>query len=339
MFLLLIHFYFIPPAIPCAPAPLAGQQLLITKEEALIIWDGKTQHFIRRGAFKSDADNFGFIVPSPTLPKLEEVDDSILFKLYQKTKAKYTRKDRWRPNLIPLLAYTFLYAGDSAPEKSIVVDLVKVAGMDAAVLKAENGDVLGNWLMQNNYPFSPELKEWAQHYIEKGWYLTAFKIDKGSEKTPVVESKLVHMQFESKRPFFPYKEPKSTKSSLEGSRTLRIYMISEQPPTPKIGDGSTVWKGKVVYAKEGDFGSLFKDSSLQKLIPKNAWLSEIEDSSNPRPGTDELWLDANSAPETIERQPIVVERKRSIPVPLDVVLIIVGIGFWLFKKKNAFTDE
>ena len=175
-------------------------------------------------------------------------------------------KEYWRPDFFPLLAYPLLFtAGDSSPVKSIVVEQVKVAGMDAAVLKAEDSADLAAWLVKNNYPFRPELKEWVQYYIAQGWYLTAFKIDKGGRKATNLESQLIHMQFASKRPFFPYKEPQSAMLSAGSRRSLRVYMISPQPPAPQLGDGSTQWRGKVVYAKAGNYQSLFQGTALFKM--------------------------------------------------------------------------
>ncbi|MGH9753182.1 MAG: hypothetical protein ACREA2_10400 [Blastocatellia bacterium] len=54
----------------CAPAPRPGQFVRIAEESAIIIWDEKTrtQHFIRRATFDTDAPDFGFLVPTPTEP-------------------------------------------------------------------------------------------------------------------------------------------------------------------------------------------------------------------------------------------------------------------------------
>src|SRR5262249_14088468 len=60
----------------CAVAP-AGKPVVNADQTVIIIWDAatKTQHFIRQASFKSEADDFGFLVPSPTQPELEEAGD------------------------------------------------------------------------------------------------------------------------------------------------------------------------------------------------------------------------------------------------------------------------
>ena len=43
-------------------------------QTVILIWDPatKTEHFIRKAAFQSAADDFGFLIPSPTQPELAE---------------------------------------------------------------------------------------------------------------------------------------------------------------------------------------------------------------------------------------------------------------------------
>src|SRR5690606_32562080 len=63
----------------CAPAPPEGVEVSILAEQAVIVWDeaAKTQHFIRRADFSTEARSFGFLVPTPTKPTLESAPDAI----------------------------------------------------------------------------------------------------------------------------------------------------------------------------------------------------------------------------------------------------------------------
>src|SRR5437870_10698415 len=58
----------------CCPAPPSGKPVVNADQTVVILWDAatKTEHFIRRASFKSDADDFGFLIPSPTRPDLNE---------------------------------------------------------------------------------------------------------------------------------------------------------------------------------------------------------------------------------------------------------------------------
>src|SRR6188472_4198719 len=72
----------------CAPAMRAGDTVRVAEESALIFWDAasKTQHFIRRAQFDTKAQDFGFLVPTPSRPALSEVDDAIFGHLLELTK-------------------------------------------------------------------------------------------------------------------------------------------------------------------------------------------------------------------------------------------------------------
>src|SRR5208283_1290712 len=58
----------------CCPAPPPGKPVVNADQTVIILWDAakKTEHLIRKASFKSDADDFGFLVPSPTQPELAE---------------------------------------------------------------------------------------------------------------------------------------------------------------------------------------------------------------------------------------------------------------------------
>jgi hypothetical protein len=66
------------PLWGCAAVSRARQRVEIADESAIIIWDAstKTEHFIRRASFTTPADDFGFLVPTPTKPALAEASDS-----------------------------------------------------------------------------------------------------------------------------------------------------------------------------------------------------------------------------------------------------------------------
>ena len=52
----------------CCPAPPSGKPVVNADQTVILIWDPatKTEHFIRKATFKSEADDFGFLIPSPT---------------------------------------------------------------------------------------------------------------------------------------------------------------------------------------------------------------------------------------------------------------------------------
>src|SRR5436309_8226619 len=65
---------FAPLTPACCPAPPSGKPVVNADQTVILLWDAatKTQHFIRKASFQSEADDFGFLVPTPSLPELEE---------------------------------------------------------------------------------------------------------------------------------------------------------------------------------------------------------------------------------------------------------------------------
>ncbi|MCE9533607.1 MAG: DUF2330 domain-containing protein, partial [Planctomycetes bacterium] len=92
----------LPTSDACAPAPPRNVIVEIASESAIIVWDSqnKMQHFIRRAAFNAKGTgeepvkDFGFIVPTPTQPTLEEADDKAFSELATITAPKTETKPR-----------------------------------------------------------------------------------------------------------------------------------------------------------------------------------------------------------------------------------------------------
>src|SRR5688500_11744942 len=73
------------PVEGCCPAPRSGESVVNADQTIVMVWDAaaKTQHFIRRASFKSQGEDFGFLVPSPSRPELAESGDAA-FPVLQK---------------------------------------------------------------------------------------------------------------------------------------------------------------------------------------------------------------------------------------------------------------
>src|SRR5262245_5903949 len=71
---LLVASLIATPARSCWVAMRLNVPVVNADQTVLMIWDEatKTQHFIRQASFKSDADDFGFLIPTPAQPDLQE---------------------------------------------------------------------------------------------------------------------------------------------------------------------------------------------------------------------------------------------------------------------------
>src|SRR5262249_60607618 len=85
-----------PPIPACAPAPPLGKPVVNADQTVIILWDAanRTEHFIRKASFQSEADDFGFIVPSPSQPELEESGSDAFPYLQKLTEPEVRRRLR-----------------------------------------------------------------------------------------------------------------------------------------------------------------------------------------------------------------------------------------------------
>jgi hypothetical protein len=231
-------------AVACAVAPPRNKQVQIADETAIILWDpaSKTEHFIRQASFSTDAQDFGFLVPTPSKPTLEEANRDAFSLLATITAPRVVKQSRpsggggcgCAAAKAPKGA-----AGKADPGAVRVLDEKRVAGLDAAVLEADDAKALTKWLGDHGYQSSPALTDWLAPYIKDHWKVSAFKIARveGKKESGAVGTTALRMTFKTDRPFFPYREPASqrdpTKAKWKGkdsppSRLLRVYFLGEK---------------------------------------------------------------------------------------------------------------
>mgnify|MGYP003349038515 CR=1 FL=1 len=318
----------------CAPAPPPGSYVEIAEETALIVWNARTkqEHFIRRGAFRTEARDFGFLVPSPTKPELGAVPDKALTQFAPLLQPPLIHERSYEPSFMPLVLVPFVLskgASMALASEVRVLDAKRVAGYDAVVLEADDPAALAAWLKEHGYDARPALQAWLAPYVEAHWKLTAFKIAGGERP---VETDAIRMTFTTDRPFYPYREPADQREKRpdgEGfpSRLLRVFFVGSERMAGEVGKAPL--QGKVVWA-----GALQAPPELPVTGPEHPWLTVFEDQSSPRPGTDELYFTPSPDQSEVRPPPYVVHVTTSIPIPLDV-LGAAGVFFWWRRRKRA----
>lgn len=272
--------------LACATAPREGESVHIAEESALILWDAesKTQHFIRRASFETAAKDFGFLVPTPSAPKLAEAHDLVFRYLEDLVRPKIVAAAARKSEAPPA-------ATVAAAPKVVVLERVQVAGYDAAVLAANDAGALASWLKSNGYASTPELTEWSRAYVDSGWIITAFKIaaDRPAKK---LEASAVRMSFATDRPFFPYREPASS-GPARSDRELRIYFLGDARPEGRVG-AATAWPGKVTWSDTIQAAEKDRITDMlnmrEKLPDTMTRLTVMSDRSSPRPAGGDLFF-------------------------------------------------
>src|SRR5207253_1066022 len=102
-------------------------------------WDAvtKTEHFIRKASFKSEADDFGFLVPSPSQPELEESGNEAFPYLLKVTEPEKKKVARPSSGGCGCAKKSESKKGRSLAEPAVtVLSQKEVAGFHATVLEA-----------------------------------------------------------------------------------------------------------------------------------------------------------------------------------------------------------
>src|SRR5262245_26629141 len=240
------------PMRACCPVAPSGKPVVNADQTVIILWDAarQTQHFIRKPSFQSEAEDFGFIVPSPSEPELEESGSEAFPYLLKLTEPAVKRRLGLRP---PSLGCggTLSLPGRMDDQAVKTLQEKEVAGFSAVVLETRSSTALVAWLKEHGYAYSPEVEAWAKPYVERGWKFTALKIAKnGPSPDKAVAAASLRISFKTDRPLFPYREPdpKAFAHALGAKdRLLRIYFIAEARYRGELTQESP-WTGKAAWA-------------------------------------------------------------------------------------------
>lgn len=322
----------------CCTAFPAEARVAIADQEVLIAYDAERgiEHFVRRATFEAGPQKgFGFLVPTPTQPEVAEADADVFGRLQEAIKPRVEHRTRYR--IIPSMLLAPLSAGaraapaaleESAKGRSVnVLDQVRVAGYDAAVLEASDAEALSEWLSKNGYTARPELKEWLEPYLAAKWKVTAFKY---AAEPGEVTAKAVRLSFPTERPLFPFRVPRDLRSKAS---TLRVFYVGpgRAQATFAEGDGSA-WQAKTKWA-----GAL--SANLSGALPagvgmSGAWLTTFEDPTWPS-GGDDLYFSEAEDQTPVEPPPVIRWQTKTIVLPGELLILLLPLGYWLYRRKRA----
>lgn len=318
------------PMTACCPAPPSGKPVVNADQTVIILWDPatKTQHFIRQASFKSEADDFGFLVPSPTQPELDESGNEAFTQLRKLTEPERIKQPRPRRGW----GCADATMPPTAKADVQVLEQKLVAGFDAAVLEAKSAEALTKWLRDHGYAFSPEVEAWAKPYVDQGWKITALKVAKnqdGKQRKELTASAL-RMSFQTDRPLFPYREPDSqvaAKALHAQSRLLRIYFVSDGRYEGSLTreapwTGKAVWAGKLAAA---DRQNLLAALRLPESTgPDTFFMTEFEDAWPYRKAPADVTFVKSNDQSEFKRPPII--EYVAAPYPTDATTYaVVGV--------------
>ena len=301
------------PASSCFLIPRSGETVRIANETAVILWDAEQQveHFIRQGTFATSSRDFGFLVPTPTVPELSEVNGRLFDELGRITAPRIEVITRKKPRAgrsggcgcDPSHMFTSIdsnFDGTAATPDAKMVTVHSqqtIAGQDVAVLSADDAETLATWLREHEYSVHDQLSAWLAPYIARGWKITAFKFAQTEEGDTQVQSQAVCLSFSTTKPFYPYREPAplpaAETDAASGtpapgreapSRLLRVFFLGSERVDGVLGDSdhqevpgdsqSKQWPGHSVWSRRlfgGEAQQVLTNLALPGEVRSGPW--------------------------------------------------------------------
>lgn len=327
------------PADACCTAFPRESFVQIASQEMAIVWDatGKIEHFIRRAAFQTRDSNFGFLVPTPSIPELAEASDDLFVRLGRAIEPERITKNVLSVESILLgatLNKASQYAGLRGEAAAVrVLHEQRVAGYDAVVLEADDPVALSNWLKERGYESRPALVDWLRPYVEAKWKITAFKLalmEDGKPRPDEGARYAVRMSFRTERPVFPFRTPADQSAGGPGNHLLRIFFVGADRVKGSLGEG--LWEARIPYARRRtDLAALLGDAVPQGAAASEGWLTVFEDGAWPRAAKGDLYFEADRGGEIIP-PPVILKRK--VPIPMELLLGVPVLGLWLWRRRR-----
>jgi hypothetical protein len=240
-----------------------------TKERILFeIGDGTITAHVEIG-YQGSPSDFSWVVPVPSTPELGIVPASTLTLLDAAT----------APRIIPPDQYWEDFSNeDSAPggqlgddddgdntsdEDGVDVEVLPQVGpYDPVVISSDDPEALADWLVENGYLITEEMRPFIAMYVEAGMKFLGMKLAPTAEVQDIAPIK---MTFESDRPMIPLV---LTAVAAEPEMGVLVFIAGDQRYAPT------------------NYASLFIDDELLRADPRNgetnyypliSYLAEQED--------------------------------------------------------------
>jgi hypothetical protein len=205
------------------------QRPSLAREKVLILYDAeqRKQHFVRELAFRRADDRFGFVVPTPTRPEVERVEETPFTTLRERFPFRLSQL-----GMIGRGAGGGSGAGFGKSAGVEVLEVKKIGSFTVSILAATDAKALAQWLADNELVSSPEADVWLAHYVAMGFFYTAIRYDPTGKTSDTIEAETMRISFPTPIPYYPYLEPEVPQSDASGARLLELWYVGSDPVVP-----------------------------------------------------------------------------------------------------------
>jgi hypothetical protein len=174
-----------------------------TQQEAVVFFEDGHEDLIVSSGFEGNADNFAWIIPTPSQPTVERGSWELFAGLRDITETNVY--DARLGGIEGDFAISD-YVSDAAVKE---IERQSVAYYDIAVLDARTTDGLLTWFTDNGFYYPEDQRYILDDYIAAGWYFTTVKLNTTNLSNITVDSLRdgmslpLHLSFATDRMVFP----------------------------------------------------------------------------------------------------------------------------------------
>jgi MYXO-CTERM domain-containing protein len=257
-----------PAAFPCG-APFGTGINVDPKQDIVVVHKDGVETYVFQPRFCGTASDFGLILPVPSklsaAPTLSKA--SVFTQVDKLSQPEYRTQTLCDTGGRTGSAGGTGSSGLANGGGATVVSSGTVGFMDYTQLKADTTASFTDWLDKNGYPYDTLAKDAFAYYVDKGWYLLAFKISQGTVSAGTTVCKdlgPVKFSFPSQVPVVPTRMATARNRDASGalayasSFTWRIFGITKGDKQLAFTDG-TDYRRMLGYSgqlKEADLAPL-----------------------------------------------------------------------------------
>ncbi|HEX5221636.1 MAG TPA: DUF2330 domain-containing protein [Verrucomicrobiae bacterium] len=138
-------------------------------QKAIIVYDAGREDLLLQVKYEGPLDEFGWLIPVPSLPKVEKGSMEPFYELSQLTQSHFGIARGAVTMSAPLASL--------GEEKVKVIETKTVGAYEVAVLSAKDTGSLAKWLQTHDYSLPEGKSDIIDDYIRRGWFFIAAKID------------------------------------------------------------------------------------------------------------------------------------------------------------------
>lgn len=328
-----------PPAMACGCGGVVaepGHRTTVDQETVLLTGNGTTETVHMQLSMKSDADDLGLLVPTPTPATVALGDPEVFSDLSYVIRPRPVEK-------FHLFGPAVLFGSDSdsagragAPASTgggvQAISTVNLGPLEATTLRADDPVALQKWLGEHHYQLSENLATQVKPYVEENWAFVAVRLTQQGRQLQGELPPLV-MTFDSDHLVYPMRMSRAA-DHPESVRTyvLGAHRVQRTDPTATGADPAGITFAGTVPAAD------VSSDSLRRLLTDAPYLTVVDqylsepttaissDFTFDRAPTDE----AHYATYTVDTYGIPID----IAVILLVLLVGVGVLVWRLVRRR-----